>query len=130
MPLVRIDIIENRRTPDEVKKLADIVQDVMRETFDAPARDRYQIITEHKPGNLIAEDTGLGYTRTDDLVMIQITQQGRDEDNKKALYSTLAERLKEQTGLSGDDLIIAVSENTPADWSFGHGVAQFLEGQL
>jgi hypothetical protein len=38
----------------------------MREYFDAPDRDRYQIITEHKRGQIIAEDTGLGFERTDE----------------------------------------------------------------
>ncbi|MGU3431651.1 tautomerase family protein [Actinomycetes bacterium M1A6_2h] len=130
MPLVRIDIIENRRTAHEVRELADLVQEVMLDTFDAPPRDRYQIVTEHKPGHIIAEDTGLGFTRSDDLVVVQVTQQGRDDEQKKALYSALAQRLHDATGLSGDDLIVSVTENTRADWSFGRGVAQFLEGQL
>jgi hypothetical protein len=46
----------------------------MREYFDAPDRDRYQIITEHKRGQIIAEDTGLGFERTDDIVIVQIFQ--------------------------------------------------------
>ena len=49
----------------------------MREYFDAPNRDRYQIITEHKRGQIIAEETGLGFERTDDIVIVQIFQQGR-----------------------------------------------------
>ncbi|MCD1144783.1 tautomerase family protein [Kocuria sp. LUK] len=130
MPLVRIDVIEHRRTPEQLRELADAVQDVMLETFAAPARDRYQIITEHRPGLIIAEDTGLGYTRTEDVVVVQILQQGRDEAQKQAVYRALAERLRERTGLDPQDLIVAVSANTRADWSFGEGQAQFLEGRL
>ncbi|GGG42312.1 putative tautomerase YrdN [Kocuria dechangensis] len=130
MPLVRIDVIENRRTPAQLHELADVVQDVMLDTFAAPARDRYQIITEHRPGQIIAEDTGLGFTRTDDLVVVQVFQQGRTEDQKRAMYRALAERLQQRTGLDPHDLIISVTENTRADWSFGEGVAQFLEGHL
>jgi phenylpyruvate tautomerase PptA (4-oxalocrotonate tautomerase family) len=40
MPLVKIDIIRNVRTPEEIKKLADVVQEVMLEKFNAPAKDR------------------------------------------------------------------------------------------
>ena len=130
MPLVRIDVIENRRTPAQLHELADVVQDVMLDTFAAPARDRYQIITEHRPGQIIAEDTGLGFTRTDDLVVVQVFQQGRTEDQKRAMYRALAERLQQRTGLDPHDLIISVTENTRADWSFGEGVTQFLEGHL
>jgi hypothetical protein len=33
-------------------------------------------------------------------------------------------------GLSPDDLIVSITENGAADWSFGGGVAQFLIGAL
>ena len=130
MPLVRIDVIENRRSPAQLRELADVVQDVMLDTFAAPPRDRYQIVTEHKPGQIIAEDTGLGFTRTEDLVVVQVFQQGRNEDQKKAMYRALADQLQERTGLDPQGLIVSVAENTRADWSFGQGVAQFLEGHL
>ena len=100
------------------------------DVFAAPERDRYQLISEHKPGHVIAEDTGLGIERTDDLVILQITQQGRDLDQKRALYATLAERLEAECGLAPSDLIVSLTENTKEDWSFGHGVAQFVEGLL
>lgn len=129
MPLVRIDVVEGR-PEEELRKLADVVQEVMEDVFAAPERDRYQIIHEHRPGWIIAEDTGLGFRRTEDLVIIQVTQQGRTEDQKKALYAGLANRLREQTGLAPSDLIVSVMESTRADWSFGLGRAQFLEGDL
>ena len=68
MPLVRIDVQEGR-TAEQLRRLADVVQEVMLEVFDAPDRDRYQIITEHKVGHIIAEDTNLGFERTDELVV-------------------------------------------------------------
>ncbi len=113
-----------------MRELADVVQEIMEEVFVAPERDRYQIIHEHKPGRIIAEDTGLGFGRTENLVIIQVTQQGRNEAQKKALYAGLADRLQERTGLAPSDLIVSVTESTRADWSFGLGRAQFLEGDL
>lgn len=130
MPLVHLHLVEGRRTPEEVRRLADVVQEVMLDVFAAPPRDRYQLISEHKPGHVIAEDTGLGFERTDDLVVVQVTQQGRDEDQKRALYRTLADRLEADCGLAPSDLIVSLTENTRADWSFGGGVPQFLDGQL
>ena len=130
MPLVRIDVVEGRRTPEELRALADAVQDAMLELFAAPPRDRYQVITEHRPGQLICEDTGLGIERTDDLVVLQVFQQGRSEEQKRALYAGLARRLEESAGLEPSDLIVSVASNTHEDWSFGLGRAQFLEGDL
>jgi len=130
MPLVRIDVVEGRRTPEQLRLLADTVQEVMLDVFAAPPRDRYQLITEHRRGQLICEDTGLGIERTDDLVVLQVFQQGRSEEQKRALYAGLSRRLEEATGLPAGDLVVSVMGNTREDWSFGLGRAQFLEGDL
>jgi phenylpyruvate tautomerase PptA (4-oxalocrotonate tautomerase family) len=129
VPLVRIDVQEGR-SPDQLRRLADVVQEVMLEVFDAPDRDRYQIITVHPAGHIIAEDTNLGFERTADLVILQIFQQGRTDEHKKAAYAKLAERLEAEVGLRPTDLIVSVVANERADWSFGLGRAQFLEGDL
>lgn len=47
MPLVKIDMIKGVRTPEEIKKLADVVQEIMLDKFAAPPRDRYQVISSH-----------------------------------------------------------------------------------
>ena len=129
MPLVRIDLVEGR-TDEEVAALADTVQEVMEEVFAAPPRDRYQVITEHRPGRLVLQDTGLGFERTDKVVLVSVVQQGRSTEQKQALYAALAARLEDKTGLAPTDLVVSVSENTRADWSFGLGRAQFVEGEL
>ena len=129
MPLVRIDVQEGR-TPEELRKLADAVQDVMLDSFAAPPRDRYQIITEHPKGHIIAEDTGLGLERTDGIVIIQIFQQGRSNEQKMAMYAELAGRLETECGVRPEDLIISVMANRHSDWSFGLGHAQFVDGTL
>ena len=129
MPLVRIDLVQGR-TDEEVATLADTVQEVLEDVFAAPPRDRYQVITEHRPGRLVLEDTGLGFERTDRVVLVQVVQQGRTVEQKRALYAALAERLEAKTGLAPTDLVVSVSENTRADWSFGMGRAQFVEGEL
>lgn len=129
MPLVRIDV-QQGRTPAELRRIADTVQDVMLEVFAAPPRDRYQIITEHPVGQIIAEDTGLGLERSDGVTVIQILQQGRSAEQKSAAYEQLAARLEKQCQVRPEDLIICVVANERADWSFGLGRAQFLAGDL
>ena len=129
MPLVRIDV-QKGRTLDELRKLADTVQDVMLDVFAAPPGDRYQIITEHAAGHIIAEDTGLGLERSDGIVIIQIFQQGRSTKQKVAAYAELAKRLEAECGVRPEDLIISVMANKHVDWSFGLGQAQFLNGSL
>ena len=130
MPLIRIDVMAGRRTPEQLRTLADTIHEVVLDTMAAPDRDRYQIITEHPPGQMIIEDTGLGFERSQDIVFVQVFQQGRDADQKKRLYAGLATRLDAETGLRGEDLVVTVSANAKEDWSFGNGRAQFLEGDL
>ena len=129
MPLVRIDV-QAGRTPAELRHLADVVQEVMLDVFAAPPRDRYPILTEHPVGHIIAEDTGLGYERTDGVIVVQIFQQGRTTLQKQAAYAQLAARLDAKCGVRPQDLIVSVTANERADWSFGLGRAQFLEGDL
>jgi phenylpyruvate tautomerase PptA (4-oxalocrotonate tautomerase family) len=129
MPLVRIDL-QTGRSPAELRKLADVVQDVMLDVFAAPPGDRYQVITEHPPGQIIAEDTGLGLERSDGVVVLQIFQQGRSMQQKRIAYEQLAKRLEAECAVRPEDLIISVVGNKREDWSFGLGRAQFLTGEL
>ena len=129
MPLVRIDV-QTGRSPAELRRLADVVQEVMLDVFAAPPRDRYQVITEHPVGQIIAEDTGLGLERSDGVTVIQIVQQGRSAEQKKAAYAELAARLEAECAVRPEDLIVSVTANGREDWSFGLGRAQFLEGDL
>jgi len=129
MPLVRIDV-QKGRTPEELRRLADTVQEVMLDVFAAPPGDRYQIITEHDKGQIIAEDTGLDLERTDGIMIIQIFQQGRSTEQKQAAYAELAKRLEAECGVRPEDVIISVVANRHVDWSFGLGRAQLVEGTL
>ena len=129
MPLVRITQ-HDVRTPEQSRQLADIVQEVMLELFAAPPGDRYQILETLPAGSIIADDTGLGIERSDGVVIIQVTQQGRDAGQKQAVYAALAERLGRAGLVRPEDLIVSVVENRLEDWSFGHGRAQFLTGEL
>ena len=129
MPLVRIDL-QQGRSPAQVRAIADAVQDVMLDVFAAPPGDRYQIITEHPVGHVIAEDSGLGIVRSEALVIIQVVHQGRDADQKTRAYAELFRVLAERTGLAAGDLIVSMVENTQEDWSFAGGRAQFLTGEL
>merc|ERR1712014_289325 len=108
MPNINIHTIKGVRSPQELRKLADVVQQCSLDYFKAPPKDRYQIITQHEPYEIICEDTNLGLKRTDKL----------------------AEHLKAECGLEGGDLLVTCIENRKEDWSFGNGEAQFLTGAL
>ncbi|WP_104044050.1 tautomerase family protein [Arthrobacter sp. ZGTC412] len=129
MPLVRIDLVEGRTT-DQTRELADAIHQAIVETYRIPERDRFQIITEHPAQHIIAQDAGLGFERTTNVVIIHIfTQRGRSDEDKQALYKAVHDNLV-VTGLAPEDIFVGYTENGPQDWSFSHGQAQYLTGQL
>ena len=52
MPLVRIEVIKGRRSPAELRKLADTIQEVMLQHFNAPPKDRYQVKSSELQGQI------------------------------------------------------------------------------
>ncbi|KAF2800337.1 Tautomerase/MIF [Melanomma pulvis-pyrius CBS 109.77] len=130
MPLVSIHVIRDQRSPSELRNLADVIHHCILENFNAPLGDRYQVITQHQPNELIIEDTGLNIPRTDKIVLLQIYQQGRETKVKQQLFEALARELNGKCGLKGSDLVVSLVANSKEDWSFGYGKAQFLTGEL
>jgi phenylpyruvate tautomerase PptA (4-oxalocrotonate tautomerase family) len=129
MPLVSIHLVRGR-SPEQVRALLDAAHDAMVEALGVPATDRYQIVTQHEPGEVMALDTDLGLQRTDQLVIVHVISRQREAHAKQALYRLLAEHLERRCNVAAADLIVAVVENGEADWSFGNGRAQFLTGEL
>lgn len=129
MPLVRFDVAVGR-SPSQLRSIADAVHGAIVTEYGIPPRDRFQIITEHPAGQIIAEDAGLGFERGEGVVMIQIfTQRGRSVEAKQALYARIAEALGD-VGVAGEDVFLGYVENGPEDWTFGFGRAQYLTGEL
>ncbi|MEW2294736.1 tautomerase family protein [Streptomyces sp. NPDC006743] len=130
MPLVRIDLIRGRG-PENIRAIADAVQHSLIDVLRIPERDRFQIVTQHDPEDIIALDAGLGFERTPaGTVVVHIfTQRGRSTGDKQLLYRALAENLA-KAGVDGKDLFISYFENGPEDWSFADGRAQYIEGDL
>lgn len=129
MPLVRIDL--NRTHDSEtVRAIADGVHAACVTAFGIPETDRFQIITRHAADEIIALDADLGFTRSSDIVFVQVfAREGRDHAAKQGLYASIAENLA-KLGIAGEDVFVACFENTLADWSLGLGRAQFLVGDI
>ena len=129
MPLLRFDLIEGR-SESEIRKILDTTHDVLIEALQVPKRDRYQVIQEHKPSRIVVEDTGLGFARSDNVLLLQVTSRPRSREMKENFYRLLVERLDSRCGIAPDDVIVNFVTNADEDWSFGAGRAQFLTGEL
>ncbi|MDB6101737.1 MAG: 4-oxalocrotonate tautomerase [Gammaproteobacteria bacterium] len=127
MPLVRIALLKGKSAA-HIRAIADGVHQALVDTYGVPADDRFQLIQQHEPDELIYDPDYLGIRRTNDVVFINITaSEGRDLATKKALYRAIAARLATEPGLRPEDVQIVISPNKREDWSFGLGSASYAK---
>lgn len=129
MPLIKIDALEGR-SQSEVAALLDAIHRAVVKAFHVPLRDRYQVYQAHPKGCLVIQDTGLNISRTDKALIITVISKKRDEILKRRFYKELTEQLASSVSIAPSDVMIAIIENSAADWSFGNGEPQFLTGEL
>lgn len=129
MPLLTFDVIQGR-SEAEIRTLLDAAHRAVLTSFKVPARDRYQIVHENKRYQMVFQDTGLGFTRSDNLVMVRVYTSPRSEEQKTHFMAELARELRENCGVQGNDLMISFITNSKGDWSFADGEAQYLTGKL
>ena len=127
MPLVRISLMTGK--PGSFgKRVGEIVYQAMVDTINVPAKDHFQVITEHDKDSLIYDPSYLDIPRTDGMIFIQITlNEGRTVELKKAFYKAVGERLNKELGVRMEDVFINLVEVKKENWSFGNGVAQYAQ---
>jgi phenylpyruvate tautomerase PptA (4-oxalocrotonate tautomerase family) len=125
MPLVRI-ALRKGKSPEFRRALSDSIHRAMVETIKVPEQDRFQIITEHDDSGLIYDPSYLGISRSDGVVLVQITlSAGRTLEVRKALFARIVQLLREVPGIRPEDVFINLVEVAKENWSFGNGIAQY-----
>lgn len=126
MPIVRIDLSDNR-TPAQRRAISDGVHRAFVDAVGIPEGDRFHLVNVHEPAELIADPDFLG-VRREDVIYIQITLvRGRSQELKQQLYRRIAEELARVPGVRIEDICVVLTENGPADYSWGNGEAQVLD---
>jgi phenylpyruvate tautomerase PptA (4-oxalocrotonate tautomerase family) len=121
MPFARIDLIQGK-TPEYRAAVADIVYRGIIDVLKAPDGDRFVVVGEHTADNLIYDPKFLGFSRSADFMLIQVTSTvGNQRDTKFAFYRFVADELKIKLAVRPDDIMINMVFVDKADWSFGNG---------
>ena len=124
MPLVNIHL-RTGKSPEYRKAVADAIHDALA-VANVPPDDRFQIIHQHAPDEMIAHPSYGGVSRSQDLIIIEITlNAGRTVEIKKALYATIVANLGKAADVRPDDVMIALTEVVKENWSFGGGKATY-----
>ncbi|MFB9264455.1 tautomerase family protein [Bradyrhizobium erythrophlei] len=124
MPIIHISLRAGK--PEAYRQaIFDSLYCAMREALDVPEDDQFMTISEHDAANF-RYGNAYGVTRSDDLVLIQITVfDSRTLEQKKALYRRIAERLGENPGIRPENVFVNIVPTAKENWSVGHGLAQF-----
>ena len=122
MPLTRLSV-PHHLTPSQVRALADAAQTGLVQTCKVPVDDCFQLITRFAPEDMNLNPSFGNMARTRDASVIEITfLQGRTDDQKRALYRRVTDEAV-AAGYKSDDIMIALTENAPIDWTLGQGLA-------
>ncbi len=126
MPLVRVSLRTGKPAAYR-KAILDGIYQAMISTFNVPNDDRFMVINEHDEPDFSYSPTYFNIARSDDLILIQLTVSNtRAVEQKKALFRRIVDNLKESPGVRPEDVFINLVEVDPANWSFGHGIAQYV----
>jgi 5-carboxymethyl-2-hydroxymuconate isomerase len=121
MPISRISLLKGK-SPEYLRALGDSLQRAMEESFNVPKNDRFQMIHQHEPSELIFDRDYEGGPRSDDFVLIAITLgKPRSTELKQAFYRRLVEELAASPGVRPEDVMIVLSTSQGEDWSFSGG---------
>ncbi len=126
MPLVRVSLRKGKPAAYR-KAILDGIYQAMISTFNVPNDDRFMVINEHDEPDFSYSPTYFNIARSDDLILIQLTVSNtRNVAQKKALFRQIVANLKDSPGVRPGDVFINLVEVDPANWSFGHGIAQYV----
>jgi phenylpyruvate tautomerase PptA (4-oxalocrotonate tautomerase family) len=121
MPFARIDLAQGK-TPEYRATVANVVYEAIVGVLKAPDGDRFIVVNEHKPENLIYDPDFLGMKRSPDFILIQVTSTvGNVKEQKLAFYRQIADEFTSKLGVRPDDVMINMVFVDREDWSFGKG---------
>jgi phenylpyruvate tautomerase PptA (4-oxalocrotonate tautomerase family) len=129
MPFTRISLLKGK-PPEYLSAVSDSLHKALVEAFDVPPDDRFQLIHQHAPGELVFDRGYLGGPRSDDFVLFAITAgRPRSAEVKQVFYKRLVALLAEAPGVRPEDVMVVVTTTDPEDWSFSGGEGWTIDAQ-
>lgn len=129
MPFTRI-ALQRGKSSDYLHILSDTLHQALVEAFDVPAADKFQVIDQYSPGELIYDRDYLGGPRSADYTLFYITSgRPRSTATKQRFYQRLAALLAQNLQLRPEDVMVVIVCTEADAWSFSAGRIAMLPGQ-
>ncbi|MFF2525360.1 tautomerase family protein [Streptomyces liangshanensis] len=122
MPFVDISLARGRK-PEYLRAVSRAVHDALVAELNMKPEDNFQLIHQHDPGEMVFDRAFRGGPRSDDWLVVRVTDGlERGEPAKRRFYRTLVRLLGEGPGVRPEDVFVMMSLSGPDSFSFGGGV--------
>jgi hypothetical protein len=122
MPFVSISLARGK-SREYLDGVSSAVHEALVRELGMNPDDRFQLIDQHEPGEMIFSRDFRGGPRSDDFIVFTITE-GIDSGDqaKQRFYKTLVDLLQKNPGVRGEDVFVMIHLTPPANFSFASGV--------
>src|SRR5215470_10678583 len=125
MPLAKIHVLEGPYDERRLGNISKAIQDALISILKIPPDDFFQIIHVLPRNRFLHTPSFLGMKYSDDFIVLEIAFiAGRPKETRLALLKELNARIVAGAGISPDDLMIQLTEESGENFSFGRGLAQ------
>jgi phenylpyruvate tautomerase PptA (4-oxalocrotonate tautomerase family) len=123
MPFVTISLARGK-SREYLDGISSAVHEALVQELGMNPDDRFQLIDQYEPDEMIFSRDFRGGPRSDDFVMFTITE-GLDsgDEAKQRFYKTLVDLLAKDPGVRGEDVFVKMYLTAPGNFSFGSGVS-------
>jgi len=123
MPFVSISLARGKSRA-YLDGLSSAVHEALVQELGMNPDDRFQLIDQHEPGEMIFNRDFRGGPRSDDFIVFTITEGVDSGDQaKQRFYKTLVDLLQKDPGVRGEDVFVMIHLTPPANFSFANGVS-------
>jgi phenylpyruvate tautomerase PptA (4-oxalocrotonate tautomerase family) len=123
MPFVTISLARGK-SKEYLDAVSSAVHEALVQELGMNPDDRFQLIDQYEPGEMIFSRDFRGGPRSGDFIVFTITE-GIDsgEQAKQRFYKTLVDLLQKDPGVRGEDVFVKILLTPPANFSFASGVS-------
>jgi phenylpyruvate tautomerase PptA (4-oxalocrotonate tautomerase family) len=121
MPFIRTSVRRDT-SPERTSAIVHGIHDALVAAIAMPADELFNQVNRYEPDDFFYDRRFNGISRSDDLVVVEITmRRGRSDAMKRDLYARIAANLERAAGVNPRDVFIFTHENDYSDWSVGNG---------